>query len=206
MQKLSLAEHASHLKPSSQKTYEQHLNKYVLPEFGRLPLTSLTRDHVRRWLGKLAVSGAFTSTTLQVYLATSRTMMTAAIEQGFIRENPATRVNKFTKTAKPGDEAQAMTFEDSDWFLDACQEVCPDLRPFFATAVLAGLRKRRRLRSASWRSAVFVSEEDSNRFILVQRTMYARRWHAKIRQPRPSLEDVETHCGEFSSIDATLCY
>ncbi len=184
-----LAEHASHLKPSSQKTYEQHLNKYVLPEFGRLPLTSLTRDHVRRWLGKLAVSGAFTSTTLQVYLATLRTMMTAAIEQGFIRENPATRVNKFTKTAKPGDEAQAMTFEERDRFLDACQEVCPDLRPFFATAVLAGLRKGEDCALQVGDLQFGASEEDSNRFILVQRN-YVRTKMGTPKNGKPRRVDM----------------
>ena len=62
-----------------------------------------------------------------------------------------------------------MTRQESESFLAAVQEFCPDWYPFFLTALRAGLRKGE-LIALKWGDIQFGdSERDSNRYIRVQR-------------------------------------
>ena len=137
-----LAEHVNvGCKRSTQITYNHLLQNYVVPEFGRFTLGSITRDQVKRWVGKLASEGTLARSSLKLMLAALRSMLTAAIDQGLIRENPATRLGKLTKTTKQGEKVQAMTRGERDRFLEASLEFSPDLYPVFLTATHAGLRR-----------------------------------------------------------------
>jgi integrase len=64
-----------------------------------------------------------------------------AVEDGIIEHNPAAKFCRFTKTQKPKHQAEAMTREEACAFLDAVQEVNPELYPLFLMALRAGLRK-----------------------------------------------------------------
>ena len=62
-----------------------------------------------------------------------------------------------------------MTRDKAQRFLAAIDEVYPEWRPFFPTALRAGLRKGE-LIALKWGDIQFgESAEDSNRYILVQR-------------------------------------
>ena len=65
-----------------------------------------------------------------------------------------------------------MTANEAQAFLEACVEVCPDYYPLFFTALRSGLRKSE-LIALKWGDIQFgESEDDKNRFILVQRHYY----------------------------------
>jgi integrase len=75
------------------------------------------------------------------------------------------------KMDKPAHKASAMTRSEAQQFLDTILELYPDWHPFLLTAVRTGLRKGE-LIALKWGVIQFgSSEEDSNRYILVQRNI-----------------------------------
>jgi len=69
-----------------------------------------------------------------------------------------------------------MSREEAEKFLEAVKEISPDWYPFFLTALRAGLR-RGELIALKWGDIQFgESENDSNRFILVQRNYVCGRF------------------------------
>jgi len=86
-----------------------------------------------------------------------------------IDNNPASKVGKFAKTDKPAHQASAMTRKQTESFLAAVQEVCPEWYPFFLAALRSGLRKGE-LIALKWGDIQFgESSDDADRYILVQR-------------------------------------
>jgi integrase len=110
----------------------------------------------------------FSRNTLRLVACALRTVLNAALEEGLIESNPAARIGRFAKSEKPERQASAMARGETEAFLIATKEVCPDWYPFFLTALRAGLRKGE-LIALIWGDVQFgESAEDANRFILVQ--------------------------------------
>src|SRR5205807_1358869 len=98
-----------------------------------------------------------------------RTVLNAAVEDGLLESNPASKVGKFAKSEKPAHQASAMTGDEAEQFLTAVHEVCPEWHAFFLTALRTGLRKGE-LIALRWGDIQFgCSPADPNRYILVQR-------------------------------------
>jgi integrase len=96
-------------------------------------------------------------------------ILNAALEDGLIAANPASRVGKFIKSENPAHQASAMTRDEAEKFLAAVDEVCPEWRPFFLMALRTGMRKGE-LIAVKWGDIQLGdSAEDPNRYILVQR-------------------------------------
>jgi integrase len=176
-----------HCKPSTAASYRQLLRLYLVPWFGPVALRRITRDSVRDFLadmatktrakrktqGENAVSqepqSKLSRNTLRLALSTLRVILNHAMDDGLVDRNPAVRLGKFTITEKPKAQAQALTREEVEQFLQATQEICPDYYPLFLTAVRGGLR-RGELVALRWGDIQFgTSEEDPNRYIYVQR-------------------------------------
>ncbi len=168
-------------KPSTRRSYEQLLRVHVTPRFGKKKLNEITRDSIKQFLGELSretrviddktgeTALRFSRNTLRLIICALRTVLNSAVEDGFIEINPAAKIGKFAKTERPAHQASAMSRAEAESFLDAVQEVCPEWYPFFLTALRAGLRKGE-LIALQWGDIQFgASEEDNNRFILVQR-------------------------------------
>lgn len=95
--------------------------------------------------------------------------MNAAVEDGLIPMNPASKVGEYAKSAKPAHEASAMTRDEAERFLSSVDEVCPEWKPFFLTALRTGLRKGE-LIALKWGDIQFgENADDPSRYILVQR-------------------------------------
>jgi integrase len=102
--------------------------------------------------------------------------MSAAIEDGLIEVNPASKVGRFTKSEKPARQASAMSRVEAEQFLASAKELCPDLYPLFLMALRAGLRKGE-LIAVKWGDIQFgSSEDDPNRYLLVQRNFVQGRF------------------------------
>jgi integrase len=162
-------------KPSTVAAYRQILTLRLLPRFGPRPLDQITRDQVKQFIANLA-SGKLSRNTLRNTLCTIRVILNQAIEDGLIDKNPAARLGRFTRSEKPEFQATALTRDECNKFLEAAQTICPEYYVLFLTALRAGLR-RGELVALQWSDIQFgASEEDSNRFILVQHNYVNRQF------------------------------
>jgi integrase len=165
-------------KPSTVHSYEQLLRLHVTPRFGKQKLPAIRRDEIKQFLAELGQATRlvneqtlprFSRNTLRLIVCALRTVLNAAVEDGIIESNPASKIGKFAKTDKPVHQASAMTRTEAEAFLAGAKDVCPDWHPFFLTALRAGLRKGE-LIALKWGDIQFgESETDSNRYILIQR-------------------------------------
>jgi len=156
------------LKSSTVDCYAQFLRLYVLPRFGHVQVTAIQRSQVKDFLGELSAKGQLSRNTLRLILCTLRVILNHAVEDGVVEHNPAERLGRFTRTEKPKHQAEAMTRAESEAFLAAAMELCPDVYPLFLMALRGGLRKGE-LIAIQWGDIQFgASEDDPNRYILVQ--------------------------------------
>ena len=165
-------------KPSTVRSYEQLLRVHVTPRFGTKKLTDIRRDEIKQFLSDLststrivneAASLRFSRNTLRLIVSALRSVLNAAVEEGLIDSNPASKVGKFAKTERQAHQATAMTRSESEKFLAAVGELFQEWQVFFLAALRSGLRKGE-LIALKWGDIQFgESERDSNRYILVQR-------------------------------------
>jgi integrase len=165
-------------KPSTAYSYEQLLRLHVLPKFGTKQLTTITREEIKKFLAELSQAvklvndvpvPKFSRNTLRLIVCALRAVLNAAVEDRILASNPASRVGRFARSDKPARQAATMTRKETESFLAAVQDVCPEWEPFFLTALRAGLRKGE-LIALKWGDIQFGEREtDANRYILVQR-------------------------------------
>jgi integrase len=135
-------------------------------------LDKITRDDVKEFISTISEKGDHARNTVRLILTALRAVLSAAVEDKSIDSNPASKVGKFNKRERGESKAQAMTTMEAQSFRDACVEICPDYYPLFFTALRSGLRKGE-LIALKWGDVQFgESENDKNRFILVQRHDY----------------------------------
>jgi integrase len=79
------------VKRRSRESDEANWRLHVEPTFGDLPVTSITKAAVSRWVGALIANGASPSSTNR-YLATLRSILAFAVADGRIQANPAVGV------------------------------------------------------------------------------------------------------------------
>jgi integrase len=122
----------------------------------------------------------FSKNTLRLVVCTLRAVMNAAVEDGLIEANPASKLGRFTKSEKPVRQASAMLPVEAEQFLASAKELSPDSYALFLMALRAGLRKGE-LIAVKWGDVQFGSnEDDPNRYLLVQRNFV----HGKFTTPR----------------------
>jgi integrase len=157
------------LKHSTIGRHKQLLNSYLLPRFGDIEITKIARDDLKTFLAEYATASKLSRNSVRLILSCVRTILNHAIEDGVIQSNPAARLGKFLKSEKPKRNAQAMTREEAERFLEATLDAYPRFWPLFLTALRAGLR-RGELVALKWGDIEFgANEDDDNRYILVQR-------------------------------------
>jgi integrase len=128
-------------KESTVASYRQILRFYLYPRFGHIRLGVVSRDAVKDYLASLVAQGRLSRNTLRLIVCTLRVIFNHAIEDGLVERNPAARLGRFTKSEKPKFQAAALTAKESESFLDAARELCPEYYPLFLAALRAGLRR-----------------------------------------------------------------
>jgi len=167
-----LRNHGHNIQPSTKRSYEQLLRLHVTPRFGHKPIDKITRDDVKEFVTTISETEEHSRNTVRLILTALRSVLSSAVEDKLIDNNPASKVGKFNKRERGQNKAQAMTAEETQAFLNACVQVCPDYYPLFFTAIRSGFRKSE-LIALKWGDIQFgESEGDKNRFILVQRHYY----------------------------------
>jgi hypothetical protein len=93
------------LRPSARRSYQHHLDTYLLPRIGTIPLAMLTAADLRVMFSAIgrqrpATGGSLSAATLTRIRATLRAALNAAIREGLISANPA-RLVELPAPARP---------------------------------------------------------------------------------------------------------
>lgn len=97
-------------KCSTARSYEQLLRVHLTPHFGQKRLAEITREQVKKFVTELSQTREianelsvlrFSRNTVRLIICVLRGILNAAIEDGLIAANPASRVGKFAKERKP---------------------------------------------------------------------------------------------------------
>ncbi len=171
-------------KPSTVDFYRDYQKRYVIPRFGQKKITTITRDEIKAFMSDLTEKG-LAKNTIRLAIATLRVVLSAAVEDGILASNPGLRLGRFLESQKAAHEAQAMTREEAQIFLEAAKEFYPEFHPLFLMALRAGLRKGELL-AVRWGDIQFgTSDNDPNRYILVQHNyVYGRFTTPKSKKSR----------------------
>jgi integrase len=121
-------------KPSVLRGYEQDLRNHVLDDLGARRLTDIRRGDIQALIDRLLGKGLSGSRVRNVILP-MRVIYRHALERDEVNINPTTHL-RLPNGSKPRD--RAATLSEAADLLDALPD---DLRPIFATAFYAGMRR-----------------------------------------------------------------
>jgi integrase len=79
------------LKHSTWRHYEIHLTKHILPEIGKVKISALNPDHIKKVLARVEDEGVTGATQLR-YFRTITSMLQSAVYDGYIEINVARQV------------------------------------------------------------------------------------------------------------------
>jgi integrase len=133
---------ASHLKPRTLACYRDTLRLHVLPAFGATRVRDLQRGRIKAFLaGKLT---DHSRNATRIMHAVLRVMLKAAVDDGLIVANPATKLGRslklVAKTKERQETIKAMDRSQRDAFLAAASRIEPWHAPLWEVQVLTGLR------------------------------------------------------------------
>jgi integrase len=173
----TLAEYTKHwlsshvrpnLKPSTAESYERIVHFHLLPSFGDLRLTAISRVRLKSYLADLAKSETRARNTVRNVIAAFRALLNHAVEDGIIQLNPAVRLCRFNLSKGRGRRVDFLTPEEVASFLETAKQQHYRRYPFFFTAVRSGLRLGELL-GLQWDDIQFgAGEDDRARYILVR--------------------------------------
>ena len=158
-------------KASTVDFYRDYQKRYVLPRFGTMKLSAIDRDKIKDFMSALSEKG-LARNTIRLAIASLRVVLSSAVEDKKLANNPALRLGRFIESHKREHEAQAMEPREVERFLEAIRESGVEYYALFLIALRAGLRQGEIL-ALRWGDFQFgISENDPNRFILVQHRWY----------------------------------
>jgi integrase len=124
------------LKAGTQEKYEEAMRLHWPPDLGQIPLTTLTKDHVK---AVLADKTHGSKSLLSMAASVLRTCLNAAIEEELIAENPAVRLGKSTVGAKKR-PISIFTPSQLTRLLTTCRVEFPHLYPTTLILARTGMR------------------------------------------------------------------
>lgn len=107
-------------KRKSRRAHEAAWTHHIQPRFGRAPLSSITSGQVSAWVGDLVGSGLAPSTASR-YLASLRSLLRFAVQDGRIAKNPADGVTVATGGRRARREGQFLSLDELDALAAACR-------------------------------------------------------------------------------------
>jgi integrase len=170
-------------KPSTAGFYSQYLRLYVNPRFGALRLDAVERAQVKEFIGELR-SRKLAKNTIRLAVTTLRAVLSSAVEDRLLQENPAKGLGRFVKSEKPTREATSLGPEEVQRLLETAKsELAFQEYALLLTALRAGLREGE-LAALQWDDIHFGQNEDAaDRYVVVRRN-YDRRWSRRMLTPK----------------------
>lgn len=123
------------LKPVTVKEYRGYLDKYLVPEFGRMKVGAIRAEHVQRYVSRLVREARLSPKSIRNQLTPFRRMFTVAQQWGYANSNPAKGI------ALPAPENKEMAFLTPEQMRTLIEQVDPQWKALVALACTCGLRK-----------------------------------------------------------------
>lgn len=140
----------SRVRQSTAEDYRIRLRVRILPHIGHLPLSALTRERVRLFIGELTTKGnqrtterrALSRATVRVTLSVLQALLARAVEDGLILSNPAARLSSEIGRAERSEVTEIEVFspEELASVLAATEQDSPEWYPFVLCLARTGLR------------------------------------------------------------------
>jgi site-specific recombinase XerD len=131
------------LKPSTISGYRIRLHKRILPAFGEMVLSRITRARIKEWTVSL-LDERLDFDTVKGYVLTLSAVLSQAVEDGLLSANPALRSGMFLKRPKMlTNQRDAFSPEQETAILTATRELFttqPMLYPLTLTLFRTGIR------------------------------------------------------------------
>lgn len=121
------------LAPKTRDRYEDVLRVHLLPEFGRVPLSGLSREVLKRYFARLQREGRAAGTVRKVQTVLS-SVLSEAVELGMLRTNPAIRMRL------PSPPRKDMAVLTADEVRELAENIDPRYRVLIYVAAYTGLR------------------------------------------------------------------
>lgn len=125
------------LRPSTRRSYGQHIEGHLAPAFGAVELVALRAADVARMNSKLIAQGLSASSVRRVN-ATLRAALHDAVKADLVPRNVASLVDLPTTTRR---DVQVWTGADVGSFLDHCEDADERLSAMFHVIATRGLRR-----------------------------------------------------------------
>ncbi len=144
-----LALRAHRWKPSSREQYDSHLRARLLPVFGPLPLSEITRPRVEAFVAEHLERGnrrrkgqGLAPITMRMCLSVLASILKKAVRDKWLSENPAVDLGDLFPTR--GREGQrhieVFTREEIATLLEAAERDWPEWAPFLLLLARTGMR------------------------------------------------------------------
>ncbi len=118
------------------ENYEYHLNRHLLPAFGKRRLQQISTDDCARLIAQLRAKGLAPKTIAGALVPLGR-VLSLALRRGYINSNPLLRLEASERPRIQKREQRVLTHEEIRKLLAAC---LPSHRPLIATALYTGMR------------------------------------------------------------------
>jgi integrase len=191
---------AAHLRPGTRLKVRGHLQNYLLPSFGEMPLSAIHPTHVRTFVSELENEGLASGTIAAVYRTFVKIMRTAEIDS-LISRSPCVGIDLPRQTSH--EEMVFLTPEEIDRLADAIDDRFGTL---VYSAAYTGMRwgelaalKVSRLNLLKGTVDVMESLAEINGHFFLQGTKTGAR--RSLSLPRFLAEMLGEHIGRFSGVD-----
>ncbi len=126
------------LRPSTKKSYREHINLYLIPYLGHLRLRDLSATHIDEMITQIAKRDGrqLTAATIRRIYATLRTALNAAVRRRLMAFNPALQVEMPVEDREP---VTVWTYEQLGQFLNSAKD--DRLVLLYYLVALTGLRR-----------------------------------------------------------------
>lgn len=127
------------LRPSTLRTYQSYIDKWIVPHLGKRRLDRLRPDHIRALYSVMEAEGRSDATRRQVHAIIRRSMVIAE-RDGRIASNPAAKVD--APAVGTGSHGK-FTLPEAKQILEVLtlDSTTPEARARWSVALLAGLRQ-----------------------------------------------------------------
>jgi integrase len=130
---------AANLKVGSQEKYASVLRKHWFPMIGHLPLSDISRNHVRSVINQKLREGTKLATA-RLVLDVLKSCLNTAVEDELIAKNPAARAGKMLFTDKRSKKIEALNRGVLAFLLQTASEKFPQAYPIVLLLARTGMR------------------------------------------------------------------
>jgi integrase len=118
------------------ENYTYHLNKHLLPTFGRRRIQDINADDCARLIATLRTKG-YAAKTINGALVPLSRVLALALRRGHINDNPLSRLDQSERPRVHKRNQRVLSHDEIAGLLEAS---LPTYRPLLATAIYTGMR------------------------------------------------------------------